>query len=674
MSDSKSRTGRAGAPEVEAVLVGASVAVYAAVPLVIVLTRVSTRFILLYAYIAAVLVLGGILGSVYAFPITDNVSLLAGQLSYGALIFTTLVTVVEGRDLQAVRVIVTLVITVTILKFAIFSISQDALTQGSVFNPLAIDPALFDQSIQVVVAGGSLIVGELLLLLAILEVAKRHLGPRGMLGVYPLAFVAILTLDGVLFPVLAFFPVDGLGTFIVSGVQAKLTLAGLYALPLMLYLLLRRETLAQYQATPLHLGHLLTGDPQSALAQIQRQEQELTEQRQRLRATTARADTASATVAEILNAATHTVLMAVDLELRITHFNVGAERVLGWSTQEVLGRRPEFLHHPDYWQLEAKELDVSPDPECVIAKQSENADPRPHPFRKRSGETVELSFSTTKVFDPEGRLLGYVGVGEDVTDRLRAHEATLLALRREQDALVRLQDVDRLKADLISTVSHELRTPLASICGYSELLEQGDFDALTEDQAAAMRTVRRNARRLEEMVDSLLTLSRIERNADPGGHELLDLCDVVEGVRELFEPPALKAPEHLQIDFDVAARGAWLPGDREALQRLVINLVDNAVKFTEQGSVTVMVGVDDDSVQLSVADTGIGIASEDQPLLFGSFYRSQNAIERAIPGTGLGLSIVSAIVQQHNASVDVVSRLGTGTTVTVKFPVPANTG
>lgn len=269
-------------------LLGASVAVYAAIPLIIVSTRLTTRFILLYAYIAAVLVLGGLLGSVYAFPISDDVALLAGQVAYGALMFATLVTVVESRDLQAVRTIVTLVVTVNVVVFALFRISEYALNHGEVINPLEIDPALFSGSIRILLSGGILIVGELMLLLGILEKTKRRIGPRGMLGVYPLAFVGILALDGVLFPVLAFFPFDGLGSVIASGVQAKLTLAGVYTLPLMLFLVLRRSALSEYHATPIHLRHLLSGDTLSALAQIERQEQQISEQRQRLRATTPR--------------------------------------------------------------------------------------------------------------------------------------------------------------------------------------------------------------------------------------------------------------------------------------------------------------------------------------------------------------------------------------------------
>ncbi|GAB2757824.1 hypothetical protein GCM10027020_07720 [Nocardioides salsibiostraticola] len=657
-------------------LLTASVAVYAAIPLIIVFTRLTIRFILLYAYIAAVLVLGGLLGSVYAFPITDDVALLAGQVSYGALMFTTLVTVVESRDLQAVRTIVTLVVTVNVMVFALFQISGFALTHGAVINPLQIDPALFSGSIRILLSGGALIVGELMLLLGILEKAKRSIGPRGMFGVYPLAFVGILALDGVLFPVLAFFPFEGLGSVIASGVQAKLTLAGVYALPLMLFLILRRSALSEYHATPIHLRHLLSGDTNSALAQIERQEQLIVEQRQRLRATTARPDAASATVAEILDAATNTVAIALDLEFRITHFNVGAERVLGWPSSEVIGRTPEFLHEPDYWDLRGRELTVEPAPGHVIDTHSNLASPRAVVFLTRSGETVDLSFSTTKVFDAEGRLLGYVGMGEDITERQHAHEATVQALRREQNALIRLQEVDRLKADLISTVSHELRTPLASIIGYVELLEWGDFQPLTPDQASAMGTVRRNAHRLEKMVESLLTLSRIEGTQDLDSHRLLDLSEVVDSVRELFEDPASDGHEmsDLVMDFDTSTGPALVQGDWDALQRLVTNLVDNAIKFTERGTVRVRVDADSEAVRLIVTDTGIGIAPEDHPHLFTSFFRSKNAVQRAIPGSGLGLSIVFSIAQHHSAIIDVSSDLGSGTAFTVRFPVPVTNG
>jgi signal transduction histidine kinase len=254
----------------------------------------------------------------------------------------------------------------------------------------------------------------------------------------------------------------------------------------------------------------------------------------------------------------------------------------------------------------------------------------------------------------------------DVTVRRRAAEELQLAFEQ-------LQEVDRVKTDFVSTVSHELRTPLTSIVGYLELLTEQEAGPLAPAQADMLSVVERNSRRLLALIEDLLTLSRVESGSFRLGRELVEVADLVDGARAAVLP-ALRA-KGLTIAVDVSPDLAAVRGDAAQLERVVLNLLSNAAKFTpEGGSVTVTARSVGSSVELRVRDTGMGIAPDEQAKLFTRFFRSTEARLQAIQGTGLGLAIVKTIVEQHGGSVEVESALGEGTTFTIVLPaarVPA---
>jgi signal transduction histidine kinase len=233
----------------------------------------------------------------------------------------------------------------------------------------------------------------------------------------------------------------------------------------------------------------------------------------------------------------------------------------------------------------------------------------------------------------------------------------------------RLREVDRMKDEFVSLVSHELRTPLTSIRGYVELLlDEGD--SLTTEQQKFLKVVDRNSVRLLELVGDLLLLAQI----DAGRFELeLDEVDLFEVVKESIEAcrPIADARE---VEL-VASIGPLPPllGDRARLSQVLDNLVSNALKFTPSGgrvNVTLTAGAE--SALLEVADTGLGIAADEQPLLFKRFFRSSQATQHAIPGTGLGLTITKAIVERHNGRISLESEVDVGTTVRVEIPLRAS--
>jgi len=243
----------------------------------------------------------------------------------------------------------------------------------------------------------------------------------------------------------------------------------------------------------------------------------------------------------------------------------------------------------------------------------------------------------------------------------------------ERALVVKLRDLDEAKSDFVSTVSHELRTPLTSIVGNIEMLREGDVGHLDPDQDRLLGAVARNTKRLLTLIEDLLTLSRIE-----SGRFEMEVAEVdpAAAVRSALATLSPRLGEKgLELIADVDDGVPPIMGDAVHIERVVLNLVGNAVKFTPQGG-TVNVRLwrrDATTVELSVADTGIGIPEQEQDRLFSRFFRSSIAQAEAIPGTGLGLVIVKSIVEAHDGSVSVTSHAGEGSTFVVRLPVADRT-
>ncbi|GAA2034961.1 hypothetical protein GCM10009740_27150 [Terrabacter terrae] len=252
---------------------------------------------------------------------------------------------------------------------------------------------------------------------------------------------------------------------------------------------------------------------------------------------------------------------------------------------------------------------------------------------------------------------------------IAAQAIVALRLSQMQDEQVRrLTELDRQKTDFMATVSHELRTPLTSISGYLELLVDGDFGEVTDGQHVALDIIGRNATRLRGLIEDLLVLNKIENSGLQAVSEEVAVSDLLHAVTETMGPVAANSGVQLvctDVPDDLRVRV-----DRGQLERALINLGSNAVKFTpEGGRVLLSAERSGDSTIISVHDTGIGIPAGDLARLSERFFRAGNATAAAIPGTGLGLAIVRAIVEGHGGELVIASVEGEGTTMQVVLPV-----
>ncbi|HST81351.1 MAG TPA: ATP-binding protein [Kineosporiaceae bacterium] len=254
----------------------------------------------------------------------------------------------------------------------------------------------------------------------------------------------------------------------------------------------------------------------------------------------------------------------------------------------------------------------------------------------------------------------------DGTGRRFAVGAIYVDISRQKRVEDELRELDRLKGEFVATVSHELRTPLTSISGYAELLLVGDVD---DQRRRMIDVIDRNSRRLLTLVEDLLTLSRVDSGVLARMDEAVDLADLVGSASSVLEPSLAAAGVRVEALIPVGLPA--VQGNRSQLERVLLNLMSNALKFSDPGAtITIRGELVADDVQLSVEDTGMGIPKDEHSQLFTRFFRTAEARHRAIQGTGLGLAVVREIVERHHGSVGVRSALGEGTTMTVSLPAP----
>jgi len=222
-----------------------------------------------------------------------------------------------------------------------------------------------------------------------------------------------------------------------------------------------------------------------------------------------------------------------------------------------------------------------------------------------------------------------------------------------------IRRLEQVRSDFIANASHELRTPLTAIQGFADtLVASGIAD---ERARLPLEAIVRNARRLGELIDDLLELSRIESRGVPMRPTEVDLSRICRQLAEDATPRLRDARIDIHLDLDEASALAW--ADARAIEQVVSNLLDNAIKYSEPGGrITLRTRVHDARVEVEVGDTGMGIPEEDLGRIFERFYRVDKARSRALGGTGLGLAIVKHLVQAMGGEIAVDSRVGEGTT------------
>ncbi len=245
-------------------------------------------------------------------------------------------------------------------------------------------------------------------------------------------------------------------------------------------------------------------------------------------------------------------------------------------------------------------------------------------------------------------------------------------INRPTGVMVVIQDItehvklDDMRKEFVADVSHELKTPLTSIKGFSETLLEGDCDKETEKHFLTI--INDNADRMEKLVQDLLTLSRYDSKKNKNSIVEFDLGELAKKCTEKFEIEVRKRNQSLECF--VTADVPPVQADKDGIERVIINIISNSVKYTPNGGkINVYVGYVHNDAYVKIKDTGIGIPKDDLDKVFERFYRVDKARSRKLGGTGLGLSIAKEIIEQNNGNISVSSKVGQGTEVVIRIPV-----
>ncbi|MBI2203955.1 MAG: PAS domain-containing sensor histidine kinase [Candidatus Rokubacteria bacterium] len=325
-------------------------------------------------------------------------------------------------------------------------------------------------------------------------------------------------------------------------------------------------------------------------------------------------------------------IMTSDLDGTITGVNRALEAAMGYTRAELVGQSWAILTSPAIAQASRGRI------ERLLA--GEPLPPAEIIGIRKDGSAVPFEVRTGLLRSSSGAPIGLVGIYRDIRGRKRVEDE----LSRARDAAER---ANRAKSQFLANMSHELRTPLNSILGFSRMLLKRHDGDLTPRQGAFVESMVQSATHLLQVISSVLDLSKIEAGKVDVSLEEVDLAGLVRESVESFRP--LAGAKGLDLRLDMADTLPMIRADRTKVRQVMLNLLSNAVKFTNQGAVTVSVRPRADLVQLTVRDTGPGIAESDLPRLFEPF--RDNALGREAGGAGLGLAISKNFVELHGGSI-----------------------
>jgi signal transduction histidine kinase len=286
-----------------------------------------------------------------------------------------------------------------------------------------------------------------------------------------------------------------------------------------------------------------------------------------------------------------------------------------------------------------------------------------HPVTRLTTAVQEFAQGRTppRIRTPQsGEIKILVDEFQMMTEVLRRREDELRQINRE------LAEANRVKSTFLASISHELKTPLHAIIGYAQLLLEGSEGPLTSEQEKDLQTVLGAGKHLLSLISQILEYARIEAGRETLAPEPFTLQDLLRECYEIFAPQVAEK----RIQFRLSLPDSWvrLLADPIKIRQIILNLLSNALKFTESGFITLSASADDKSVRISVQDTGPGIPSESLPRVFEPFVVLDSELTRRHGGAGLGLAISSSYAHLHGGRLSACSELGKGATFTLEIP------
>ena len=341
-------------------------------------------------------------------------------------------------------------------------------------------------------------------------------------------------------------------------------------------------------------------------------------------------------------------------DFEVEEWNPAAQQIFGYTPKEAIGRQAMFIvpeeiqpHIEDIWQALLNQTGGERSTNENITK---------------DGRRVICEWDNTLLLDEAGQIIGVASLIQDITERIRAQED--LAKARDQ-AL----EASRLKSELLAKVSHELRTPLMAIIGFTEMIDFGIYGPIDEKKQQALKEIIESSQYLTTLVNELLDQTQLDTGKLKLNLGLLNPIDLVDDIQSNMKVLAQAKNLTLTTDFEPGVPSEVI-GDAPRLRQILVNLITNAIKFTDKGSVHIRVFCPNQHMwTVEVIDTGQGIPLENQVKIFEPFEQVDGSITRKQKGYGLGLSIVKQLVDLMGGQITLESSMGQGSTFTVEFPL-----
>jgi len=361
-------------------------------------------------------------------------------------------------------------------------------------------------------------------------------------------------------------------------------------------------------------------------------------------------------------------IILLDREGRVQLWNPAAEQVFGWAASEVLGRFNPIVPESDTEGFRSQ-FDRILDGELATGIRAER--------RTKEGDLITVMLFTAPIVDDDGRIESAIGLFADITEQVRV-EKELTEYRERLEELVdartaelsivneRLTTATRVKSEFLANMSHELRTPLNSVIGFSGAMLQGLAGPLNDEQMKQLGMVYRSGKHLLELINDILDLSKIEAGRYSVDPQEFDVVVLVHSVVESLEVQI--AEKRLEVNVESSEPEVRAVTDRTKVQQILLNLIGNAVKFTDRGGVRATVELSDGELVIGVSDTGPGIPRSEHALIFDEFTQSRKRAEAKPEGTGLGLAISRRLARILGGDIAVNSEVGAGSTFTLKIP------
>jgi PAS domain S-box-containing protein len=372
-------------------------------------------------------------------------------------------------------------------------------------------------------------------------------------------------------------------------------------------------------------------------------------------------------------------IISTDLNGIIQTFNAGAEKMLGYSTEEVIGKiTPEIFF--DHQELIDRTSSISGAVEqnnwrlgtlMSLANQGILNLSQEWTNIRKDGSRFPAEISVTVLTDDDGKTIGFLSVRKDISDRKQSE--TKLQLANQE-----LMRATRLKDEFLANMSHELRTPLNSILGMNEALQDKIFGSINEGQLKALQTIENSSRHLLTLINDILDVAKIESGQVTLELKATDIDSLCKSSIAFIKQQALT--KRIQLIDRIPKNLPEIMLDETRIRQVLINLLNNAVKFTlEGGTITLEVSqVQLESsttnltplnyIKIAVIDTGIGISAENIQKLFQPFIQIDSALNRQYTGTGLGLALVKRLVEIHGGNVELTSEVGVGSCFAINLP------